>query len=278
MNTSLRSISNNNIKQRCASFLSSCLSQLEYGFSCQFAQVKDTVKRSVHTLRISRATLLIQVPRLTLTDLTLLAMGPELSSMLRGSTAHAALAHVSALTNSCTKRVNARVLIGLGLVLYVAPFAETVYTHFDFNARVPEAEWYYESWFFLFLSLGPYIDKAITVIACYYLFAPRGTKRSYFLVAPLGFAFGKITWLLFVTNDKEFHAVAPWMYVLYAAFVVGFIIWISRYLIWRWFHRGLAHQSRLGTINKAYEYQLLDKATLADQYYITVKEMEARNY
>ena len=50
-----------------------------------------------------------------------------------------------------------RVAVGLVCLVWLAPYADVFYTRLDFYVRVPASEWYYESYHWLFLCLGPYL-------------------------------------------------------------------------------------------------------------------------
>jgi len=201
--------------------------------------VSHNVKRSLHTLKITRAILQSSMQSSTLTAPT-----PQQKVF----EAHSILTALSALVDradAVVRQSNVRVFVGLGLVLVVAPCAEVFYQLFDYNDRVSANEWYYESWFWLLMCVGPYLDKVINWIAVYYFFCKGWDKKAYLLAIPIGLSIGKIVWLLQVTNDKEFHSITPTLFIVYGISVAVFSIFIVQYLEWRYHHRTRAHESRM---------------------------------
>jgi hypothetical protein len=196
------------------------------------------------------------------------------------------LTEVSALVGRvgavASKEINTRILIGLGLVLIVAPIAESLYTHFDFNDRVKPEVWYYESLFWLFLCLGPYLDKFITCLGVYYLFVNGSSLKfnikAYLLIPPLGATLGKIIWLLQVSSDQEFHQVAPLLYVMYGCFVGASFLFTIQYLEWRYHHRERAHLTRFDTITTAHDMKLLPPEKIAEDFKTTWIEFKTKAY
>jgi hypothetical protein len=68
-------------------------------------------------------------------------------------------------------------------------------------------------------------------------------------------------------------------YYIFNGLLVSTVLWVlTDYMAWRKYHREDSYEKRIDTIDTAYKYQLLDKATLADQYYITNQERKAKNY
>jgi hypothetical protein len=155
---------------------------------------------------------------------------------------------LSALTDQVAAigiKTNVRIILGLGLVLCLAPIADTFYTFLDRNDRVAQEVWYYEAYFYLFLCLGPYIKIVVITIGLYFIFVPNETKKIYLLIAPLAPTIGKIIWLCQVSNNEEYHRVLPWMYMVYGVFAVLAVLLIINYLTWRHHHRARAHKSRM---------------------------------
>jgi hypothetical protein len=184
---------------------------------------------------------------------------------------------LSALTGQVAAiglKTNARIIIGVGLVLWLAPVADTFYTYMDKSDMVPKDVWYYRSYFYLFLCLGPYIKTVIITIGLYFLFIPNETKKSYLLIAPLAPTIGKILWLIQVTNNEEYHSVLPWMFILYGAFTALFVMLIINYLTWRHNHRKLAHIKRMNGL-----CQIADKSDPIQKGFVTTwAELNLNNY
>jgi hypothetical protein len=189
------------------------------------------------------------------------------------------LAHVdraaAALKNLIsTREVNARLLVGLALVGIITPLADIFYTWLP-AGRVPESEWYYESWYWLFLCLGPYIQVFTGFLGAYLILFQRWNIKALFLVAPMWLAVVKIVWLaFFVEAHAEFLSVPPLAIYLYCAAFMAVSFGISNYLAWRKYHRADAHEARMNG--------LCQIANMSDPiqagFVKTWNEMKAKNY
>jgi hypothetical protein len=189
------------------------------------------------------------------------------------------LAHVdraaAALKNLIsTREVNARLLVGLALVGIITPLADIFYTWLP-AGRVPESEWYYESWYWLFLCLGPYIQVFTGFLGAYLILFQRWNINALFLVAPMWLAVVKIVWLaFFVEAHAEFLSVPPLAIYLYCAAFMAVSFGISNYLAWRKYHRADAHEARMNG--------LCQIANMSDPiqagFVKTWNEMKAKNY
>lgn len=157
--------------------------------------------------------------------------------------------------NKVTWKTFCRVLTGVLLYGVCAPLAEMAYTWMDKTDTVPAKVWYYESWFMLFLCLGPFLDKIITVTGLYLIFIHEKTKVLSFLTAwPIGLAVAKIIWLLQVTSHEEFHSVTPYLYVTYGVLIAIAYVALLNYLVWFKFHRKDSIEPRMdGVVQIAYD-------------------------
>lgn len=239
--------------------------------------VQQSVKQNWHTFRMSRAILKASKPSLfeTLMAVTLSLMGPELYLTLRGISVRAALAGAYVtIINLLKRKITTRKLIGLGLVLIVAPLAEILYTFFEYNDRVPMEVWYYESWFWFFMTLGPYFDIVIVCLGVYYFFCDYKDKRAYLLAAPLSRYFAKILWLCQVGSHEEFHAVYHWQYLAYGFLFGVLMIGVIQYLEYIFNHKYLNHISTMRGL-----CQIADKNDPVQRGFVqTWEKIEAKNY
>lgn len=138
--------------------------------------------------------------------------------------------------------------------------------------------WYYDNAFYLFMCIGPYMDKIFTVWGAYYILVQNKTRRAYLFVFPLGLAVAKIVWLLFVTSHEEFHQIPPITYYAYGVGLAFFLIFISDYLAWRKYHRADAHERRLENIAQAHVLKLLPAEKIADDFVLTLNERNLKAY
>jgi hypothetical protein len=173
-----------------------------------------------------------------------------------------------------------RVLSGVFLIGVVAPLAETIYTLFDYNDQVPAEVWYYQSMYWLFLCLGPYIDKIITFAGLYFILVHEPNKlKTYILAYPIGLAIAKILWLVQVDSDLDFHAVAPWQYLVAGLLLAIVLIFTIEYFVWYDNHRVRAVKARkAGIQNIAYHIpaeQFREKALETLKYEERVQRLNA---
>jgi hypothetical protein len=173
-----------------------------------------------------------------------------------------------------TRRVNARLFVGMALVGIITPLADICYTWLP-AGRVPESEWYYESWYWLFLCLGPYIALLSFCIGTMFILLPNAyDKRSYFFIVPIGFALAKIVWLWQVTNHDEYLQVPPIAFYIYSFAFVALILTLSNYLAWRKYHRADAHNKRMDGL-----CQIANMSDPVQAGFVnTWKEIKAKNY
>jgi hypothetical protein len=172
-----------------------------------------------------------------------------------------------------TRTVNARLLAGLVLVGIITPIADIFYTFLP-EGRVPQAEWYYESYYWLFLCLGPYIQILTGLIGVYLIMFPSWNRKAYLFIAPLGFALTKIVWLWNVDSHEEFLQVPPVAYFIYTFCFTGLVMVLSDYLAWRKYHRADAHERRMDGL-----CQIADMNNPIQRGFVeTWKEMKAKNY
>lgn len=172
-----------------------------------------------------------------------------------------------------TGKVNGRLLVGLILVGIFTPIADVFYTFLP-EGRVPESEWYYESWYWLFLCLGPYISVLFFSFGLLLIVFPKYDNRVWFFLPPLAFALAKILWLCFVSSHDEYLQVPPLTFYLYAVVIVGFCLSMSNYLAWRKYHRSDAHERRMDGL-----CQIANMNDPIQAGFVTTwKEMKATNY
>jgi hypothetical protein len=138
-----------------------------------------------------------------------------------------------------------RVVLGLVLLVLVAPHADTLYTRLDFNDRVSADVWYYESYHWLFLCLGPYLKNIVMIIGVYLIFVHKSKVKNYVFAWPLMFDLGKILWLLQVDTHKEYLSITPDMYLVYGFLAGVFLIGAIDLLTYWLNHRVLAIKKRL---------------------------------
>lgn len=140
-----------------------------------------------------------------------------------------------------------RFIVGLVLLAWVAPQADVFYTRFDFHDRVSPDVWYYESWNWFFLCLGPYIKSFFTVIGLYLclVYKPSLIKSSVAVYA-MAYDIGKICWLVQVKNHDEYNAVPSDLWIYSYGIATSILIIVLIELLTYWFnHRTLAIKARL---------------------------------
>lgn len=153
-----------------------------------------------------------------------------------------------------TRKLNGRVMAGIFLVGCLAPIADVFYT-WDWleqfkvwNHQTKITGWYYDNFFYLFLCLGPYMDKIFTVVGMYLILVQAHTKRSWLTIIPVALAVARIILLMLADDDLDFHRGHTAVYV-----VIGLIIsttfWlIADYLAYRYNHKYLNHKSTMNNI------------------------------
>lgn len=154
---------------------------------------------------------------------------------------------VQAIRNSKeVARAFPRVFIGFFLLVIVAPYADVFYTRLDFNARVSPDVWYYESYHWLFLCLGPYLKTVFQTIALYLIFNVKGNM----ILAPVAayslmYDIGKIFWLLQVSNHEEYKSLPTTWYMVYGFLAGLFLLVMLDRLTFYFNHRWEAIRRRL---------------------------------
>ena len=138
-----------------------------------------------------------------------------------------------------------RVITGLVLLVIVAPYADVFYTRLDFNARVSPEVWYYESYHWLFLCLGPYLKSIFQTIGLYLVFARGSSILSLIAVYALMFDIGKVFWLLQVTSHEEYKSLPTEWFLVYGFAAGLFIVLIMDRLTFWLHHRVNAIKARL---------------------------------
>lgn len=162
------------------------------------------------------------------------------------SSVHAYL--VGVVTNSKAITTSfPRFIIGLIFVVVLSPIADTFYTRFDFNARLSPDVWYYESWHWFFLSIGPYIKGIFSAIGLYLCLVHKRNVISISIVSyAIVFNVGKIIWLCQVTNHEEFKQLPSGLFLLtYGLATSVFLVLILDQLTFWLNHRVEAVKRRL---------------------------------
>ena len=140
------------------------------------------------------------------------------------------------------RKANARIYFGFGLLGVMAPWAGACYLLFDKTAV--DSSWYYTNSFYLFMVLAPFLKSVVEYIGIFLLFNPA-SKYRYVMAYPIGFALGKIIWLINVQNNAEFHQLEPVSFPLLCMLAVAVFIYVSNYLFHAQFHRADAFDARL---------------------------------
>jgi hypothetical protein len=255
MDSQSQSISNHNHYHKCVSKLYS------YFLACCYFFLPEQLR--------SDAQLMIQQ-----TNVRSLKSVSWMNSGLTILLVHADLAVVALKVFVSTRVVNARLLVGLALVGIITPISDVLYTFLP-QGRVPESEWYYESYYWLFLCIGPYIAFISFCVGAMLILIPTArNKRSYFFIVPIGFALGKIVWLWQVTNHDEYLQVPPIAFFLYSFGFVALLIGVSHYLAWRQYHRADSFPKRMDGL-----CQIANMNDPVQAGFVkTWQEMKAKNY
>ena len=184
---------------------------------------------------------------------------------------------------NCT--INNRIYAGLILVSIVAPLSSCIHMLFDKDSQIEG--WYYFSYFYLYLVLGPYFF-CLCIIAAAFLWIPPKTKRikvsqrsikfqlTRILSIPFGLIVGKIIWLLQVTSNGEFHQL-PSLLSLAAGIAIGYVaIRILDYLVWRQEH---AMNALIDSLEGLYNLPNIDhvqRTELAKPYWKELREFHSK--
>lgn len=138
-----------------------------------------------------------------------------------------------------------RILVGFICLMVLAPYADVFYTRLDFNDRVSPEVWYYESYHWLFLCLGPYLKSVFFTIGLYLVFAQRSSILSLVAAYALMYDIGKIFWLLQVSNHAEYQSFPTGWFYAYGFLSGVFIVLITDLLVYWLNHRVEAIKRRL---------------------------------
>jgi hypothetical protein len=200
---------------------------------------------------------------------------------------HAGRDHVSpALTAMALSiTVNLRTYLGWCLV-GVSPAAACVHMWFDRNEKI--ADWYHESYFHLFMLLGPYLFCLVVFIGIYLVIPPAKEKTikvfkrtlhyqtTRLMAYPIGFAIGKIIWFIQTTSNEQY-----WDLPTVSIFAVGLALaylTITQIDYWTWkkFH---AFDGIVSSLNGLYDSPYIenrDKIELAKPYMKELKEFHSK--
>ncbi len=138
-----------------------------------------------------------------------------------------------------------RFITELFLLVWVAPFADSFYTNLDVNDRVPADVWYYESWNWYFLCIGPYLKNIFTVVGLYLIFVRKNSViKTAAASFPMMYDIGKIIWLSLVKNHDEYNMLTPKMFLVYGFITSVFLIYMIDLLSYWFNHRVIAIKAR----------------------------------
>lgn len=138
-----------------------------------------------------------------------------------------------------------RIVVGLVCLMVLAPYADIFYTRLDFNDRVSADVWYYESYHWLFLCLGPYLKSLFQTIGLYLVFARGSSILSLIAAYSMMYDAGKILWLLQVVNHEEYKSLPTNWFLVYGFIAGAFIVLIADKLTYWLNHRVEAIKRRL---------------------------------
>lgn len=167
------------------------------------------------------------------------AMVPVLAALVPP----AFLAWIKAVANCA---INNRIYGGLGLVVIVAPVSACIHMLPGMKELVNK-DWFYKSYYNLFLVLGPYFYCLCIVLAAF-LWIPPKMQRIKFsqrelsfqitraLSIPFGLIVGKIVWLIFCDSNDDFELLGNPLFFL-GGVVVSYIAFrVLEYSVWRQEH------------------------------------------
>lgn len=147
------------------------------------------------------------------------------------------------------RKVNGRLLVALVLMLVAAPALMVSYHIFDQTATLvlyPGQHfydrhgvrfdfWFYKNYYYLFMTLAPYMAVTVGCLGAFLLF-PENSKRRYFIVPLLVYAISKIMWLLTVESNEDYDGIVPAFFLIVAGLIVFLILFTFDYLMARKFH------------------------------------------
>lgn len=162
--------------------------------------------------------------------------------------------HALVLSTSANKRLYAGLMF-VGL----APLSGFICKLFNITDVVEG--WYHVNAYYLFFVLGPFIVIVFTCIGVYHLF-PVKSKRAFILAIPMGFAVGKIIWLIRATNNDQFHEITPIHLILVGILISVVVLLCTEWLAWRWAHRTRAFDSRLDSLDN-----VVDEPSISDSQF-----------
>jgi hypothetical protein len=143
-----------------------------------------------------------------------------------------------------SNRFNVRTVIGVVLVLYVAPESEYFYLYFEHKNH--DYTWYHETWFWFWMVQGPYMNHFFTWIGAYLIFCPMGySRKSYLFIFPIGWHVAKMIWLCFVVSHAEFHSRPPALFITYGLLIAVSMVLLFQFLEYRLHHRTLKYFANL---------------------------------
>jgi len=136
-------------------------------------------------------------------------------------------------TLSHTLQANHRLYLAIILMLVLAPLASVGYMLFDSKVVVPG--WYYQSYYYLFYVLCPWLTVILFSTGLFLTF-PAGTRRAWFTTVPVTTAISKILWLCTITSNEDFHHVVPTYFLLVALFLALLWLFLIDWLMSRQYH------------------------------------------
>lgn len=157
-------------------------------------------------------------------------------------------------------KTNGRALVGLSLILIVAPLAGAAYQVFDVTHV--DRTWWWRTWYDFLYVQGQYACIILCLLGAA-LLLPQNSKRSYFLTAPISLYVAKILWLCTVTSNDQFNA--SWLlipaYFFIAATIIAFIlVFTFNWLVTLHFHKREGIRARIDGVIDLNRMHLIDDA------------------
>lgn len=194
----------------------------------------------------------------------------------------ATLALTKALVRSSV--INNRIYVGVILVSIVAPLSACLNMLFDRKDKIEG--WFYDSYFNLFLVLGPYFF-CLCIVTAAFLWIPPSSKRIKFsqrdikfqitrlLSIPSGLIVAKIIWLINCTSNEDFDRL-PSLAYLSIGLVIGYVIIRALdYLVWRQEH---AMNALIDTLQGLYQIDIdsKEREAMSAPYWKELREFHSK--
>jgi hypothetical protein len=141
--------------------------------------------------------------------------------------------------------VNLRTYLGWCLV-GVSPAAACVHMWFDRNEKIEG--WYHESYFHLFMLLGPYLFCLVVLLGVYLIIPEQKEntikvfKKSLryqttrLMAYPIGFCVGKLIWFYYTTSNEQYWNLPTLSFFAVGLAVAYLTLTQLDYWTWKKFH------------------------------------------